>query len=122
MSSLVLSIRRCGLSMTSLWRVLGGSEVSPLSYPLPGSSTPAGSGPAGGPSPAGVGTSPGSASTLPTESCTGGIQMAEGPARGLADVIAASTALSDIDGRAGRLSYRGHDINELAGRAGFAAI
>ena len=48
--------------------------------------------------------------------------MAEKPARGLADVIAASTALSDIDGRAGRLSYRGYDINELAGHAGFEEI
>jgi citrate synthase len=48
--------------------------------------------------------------------------MAERPARGLADVIAASTALSDIDGRAGRLSYRGYDINELAGHARFEEI
>ena len=48
--------------------------------------------------------------------------MAERPARGLADVIAASTALSDIDGRAGRLSYRGYDINDLAGHAGFEEI
>jgi citrate synthase len=48
--------------------------------------------------------------------------MAERPARGLADVIAASTALSDIDGQAGRLSYRGYDINDLAGQAGFEEI
>jgi len=48
--------------------------------------------------------------------------MAEAPARGLADVVAASTALSDIDGRAGRLSYRGYDINELAGRSSFEEI
>jgi citrate synthase len=48
--------------------------------------------------------------------------MADKPARGLADVVAASTALSDIDGRAGRLSYRGYDINELAGRATFEEI
>jgi citrate synthase len=41
--------------------------------------------------------------------------MAEKPSRGLADVVAASTALSDIDGRAGRLSYRGYDIHQLAG-------
>src|SRR6266487_4826040 len=45
--------------------------------------------------------------------------MAERPSRGLADVVAASTALSDIDGRAGRLFYRGYDINELAGVATF---
>lgn len=41
------------------------------------------------------------------------------PAKGLADVIAACTAISDIDGRAGRLSYRGYDIHELAGRISF---
>ncbi len=48
--------------------------------------------------------------------------MADGPSRGLADVVAASTALSDIDGRAGRLFYRGYDINELAGHASFEEI
>ena len=41
------------------------------------------------------------------------------PAKGLADVVAASTALSDIDGRAGRLFYRGYDIHDLAGRITF---
>lgn len=48
--------------------------------------------------------------------------MADKPVRGLADVVAASTALSDIDGQAGRLSYRGYDINELAGNASFEEI
>jgi citrate synthase len=48
--------------------------------------------------------------------------MADKPARGLADVVAASTALSDIDGRAGRLFYRGYDINDLAGGASFEEI
>jgi citrate synthase len=48
--------------------------------------------------------------------------MADKPARGLADVVAASTALSDIDGQAGRLSYRGYDINDLAGKASFEEI
>jgi citrate synthase len=48
--------------------------------------------------------------------------MAEKPSRGLADVVAASTALSDIDGRAGRLSYRGYDIHQLAGVATFEEI
>jgi len=48
--------------------------------------------------------------------------MARVPARGLADVVAASTALSDIDGQAGRLSYRGYDIHELAGVASFEEI
>jgi len=48
--------------------------------------------------------------------------MPDKPARGLADVVAASTALSDIDGRAGRLSYRGYDINDLAGQASFEEV
>jgi citrate synthase len=48
--------------------------------------------------------------------------MAEKPSKGLADVIAASTALSDIDGQAGRLFYRGYDISELAGAATFEEI
>src|SRR5659263_334722 len=39
--------------------------------------------------------------------------------RGFADVVAASTALSDIDGRAGRLFYRGYDIHDLLGRVSF---
>jgi len=41
------------------------------------------------------------------------------PSRGLADVVAASTAISDIDGRAGILSYRGYDIHDLAGNVSF---
>ncbi|GAA2643434.1 MULTISPECIES: citrate/2-methylcitrate synthase [Nonomuraea] len=45
--------------------------------------------------------------------------MADKPTKGLADVVAASTALSDIDGKAGRLFYRGYDIHDLAGRATF---
>jgi len=45
--------------------------------------------------------------------------MADKPTKGLADVVAASTALSDIDGKAGRLFYRGYDIHDLAGRVTF---
>ena len=45
--------------------------------------------------------------------------MADKPSRGLADIVAASTALSDIDGEAGRLFYRGYDIHDLAGRISF---
>ncbi|MQA83312.1 MAG: citrate synthase [Streptosporangiales bacterium] len=45
--------------------------------------------------------------------------MTDKPSRGLADVIAASTALSDIDGKAGRLFYRGYDIHDLAGKISF---
>jgi citrate synthase len=48
--------------------------------------------------------------------------MADKPSRGLADVVAASTALSDIDGQAGRLFYRGYDIHQLAGVATFEEI
>jgi citrate synthase len=48
--------------------------------------------------------------------------MAEAPARGLADVVAAATALSDIDGKAGLLFYRGYDIHELAGNASFEEV
>ncbi len=48
--------------------------------------------------------------------------MAEAPSRGLADVVAASTALSDIDGRAGLLFYRGYDIHDLAGHATFEEV
>jgi citrate synthase len=48
--------------------------------------------------------------------------MADGPSRGLADVVAAATALSDIDGRAGVLSYRGYDISDLAGQASFEEV
>jgi citrate synthase len=49
-------------------------------------------------------------------------EMVDKPSRGLADVIAASTALSDIDGRAGLLFYRGYDIHQLAGPATFAEV
>jgi citrate synthase len=45
--------------------------------------------------------------------------MAEKTPRGLADVVAASTSISDIDGRAGRLFYRGYDIHDIAGRVSF---
>jgi citrate synthase len=48
--------------------------------------------------------------------------MADKPSRGLADIVAASTALSDIDGRAGLLFYRGYDIHQLAGAASFEEI
>ncbi|MEU6407499.1 citrate/2-methylcitrate synthase [Microbispora sp. NPDC046933] len=48
--------------------------------------------------------------------------MADKPTKGLADVVAASTALSDIDGKAGRLFYRGYDIHDLAGHATFEEV
>src|ERR1700722_16238292 len=48
--------------------------------------------------------------------------MADKPPKGLADVVAASTALSDIDGQTGRLFYRGYDIHQLAGASTFEEI
>ena len=48
--------------------------------------------------------------------------MADKPSKGLADVVAASTALSDIDGRAGLLFYRGYDIHQLAESATFEEV
>ena len=37
-------------------------------------------------------------------------------ASGLDDVVAAETALSDVDGLAGRLIIRGHSLDDLAWR------
>jgi citrate synthase len=42
--------------------------------------------------------------------------------QGLDDVVVARTALSDIDGRAGRLVYRGHDAVALARSSGFEDV
>ncbi|MQA02809.1 MAG: citrate synthase [Streptosporangiales bacterium] len=39
--------------------------------------------------------------------------------KGLADIVAASTALSDIDGQVGKLVYRGYDIHDIAERISF---
>jgi citrate synthase len=41
---------------------------------------------------------------------------------GLEGVIAAETRLSDVDGERGRLILVGHDVEQLAGRASFAAV
>ncbi|MEI9965083.1 MAG: citrate synthase [Caulobacteraceae bacterium] len=41
---------------------------------------------------------------------------------GLEDVVAAETTLSDVDGQAGRLIIKGHELDELAGRASFEAV
>jgi citrate synthase len=48
--------------------------------------------------------------------------MVERAARGLADVVAARTAISEIDGKASTLSYRGYDIHQLAGRTTFEEV
>lgn len=44
------------------------------------------------------------------------------PNRGLEDVVAAETALSDIDGKEGKLLYVGYDIKELAENCTFEEI
>jgi citrate synthase len=48
--------------------------------------------------------------------------MGRAPARGLADVVAASTALSEIDGQASRLWHRGYGINDLAKLGSFEEV
>ena len=42
--------------------------------------------------------------------------------KGLREVVAAQTKLSDIDGRAGRLWYVGYDIRDLAGRTSYEEV
>lgn len=42
--------------------------------------------------------------------------------RGLEGIIVGATALSDVDGEAGRLTYRGYDIAELATQASFEEV
>jgi citrate synthase len=41
---------------------------------------------------------------------------------GLDDVVAAETVLSHVDGEAGKLIYRGHAMEDLAGKAGYEAV
>lgn len=41
---------------------------------------------------------------------------------GLDDIVVAATVLSDVDGAAGRLVIRGHDLGELAGRQSFEQV
>jgi len=42
--------------------------------------------------------------------------------RGLEGVVAAETQLCDLDGRNGRLAYRGYDIDDLARKASFEEV
>ncbi|HVL33907.1 MAG TPA: citrate/2-methylcitrate synthase, partial [Actinomycetota bacterium] len=42
--------------------------------------------------------------------------------KGLADVVAAQTSISDIDGNLGRLFYVGYDIHDLVPHATFEEI
>jgi citrate synthase len=48
--------------------------------------------------------------------------MLDKPSEGLANTVAAPTAVGDIDRRAGLLFYRGYDIHPLAGSATFEEI
>jgi citrate synthase len=48
--------------------------------------------------------------------------MAGKPPEGLADVVVAATAISDVDRRTGRLCYRGFDVTDLAGTATFEEV
>nr|MBA3553064.1 citrate synthase [Actinomycetota bacterium] len=42
--------------------------------------------------------------------------------KGLADVVAAQTAISDIDGKLGKLWYAGYSIDDLAENATFEEV
>src|SRR5687767_5881955 len=44
------------------------------------------------------------------------------PTRGLENVVAAESALAEIDGTAGTLRYRGYDIHDLANGASFEEV
>jgi len=44
------------------------------------------------------------------------------PQKGLEEVVAASTRLSDVDGRQGRLWYVGYDIHDLATNSTFVEV
>ena len=44
------------------------------------------------------------------------------PDKGLADIVAAQTAISDIDGKQGRLFYAGYDIHDLAPNSTFEEV
>ncbi len=48
--------------------------------------------------------------------------MSEGLIKGLEGVVAAETALCDLDGANGRLAYRGYDIGELARQATYEEV
>jgi citrate synthase len=54
----------------------------------------------------------------PASGLSGG---ASGKSQGLDGVVAADTVLSHVDGEAGRLILRGHDLEELAGRVTYEA-
>src|SRR5687768_8056748 len=48
--------------------------------------------------------------------------MPSAPGKGLVGVVAAETAISDIDGKQGILSYVGYDIHDLAPNATFEEV
>jgi 2-methylcitrate synthase len=48
--------------------------------------------------------------------------MVERATKGLADIVAANTAISNVDAKSGTLSYRGYDIDQLVGRTSFEEV
>lgn len=48
--------------------------------------------------------------------------MAVGFEAGLRDVVAVESAICQVDGRGGRLRYRGYEIGDLAGRASYEEV
>src|SRR5215217_3743430 len=61
----------------------------------------------------------GATSWPPTRTQPQGADMTD---KGLEEVVAASTRLSDVDGKAGRLWYAGYTIEDLATRATFEEV
>src|SRR5260370_38535476 len=120
----VLSIRRGGVSMASLRRVRAASGLSLQGYPAIASAIPArksdcqsSSYAASGRQPGQVGKSRATEVHCPASVTRGG-HMADEPSRGLADEVAASAALSDINDRAARRSYPAYDVHDLRAHPG----
>ncbi len=53
------------------------------------------------------------------ESASRGSNSGQPPSEGLSDVVISASAICDVNGERGTLSYRGYDIGELACRATF---
>ena len=53
---------------------------------------------------------------------TNGRPASKAATSGLEGIVVAQTALSDVDGQQGRLTIRGYELEELAGRATFEEV